>query len=128
MPSQQAHTRPTRPPVVPFQSLDGVASTGPGSELFLAQGFGEFSVQLVGTGTTEATVQLQAALVSSGITGTTDVWQQLGSNVTYSDTGNGAITLVSSTVPVTAVRLNVSAFTTGTSTATDALSGWVVVK
>lgn len=123
--SDQARLRPAQQ-VGALKSLDGAASTGLGTAFSLGGPYRHISVQLVATGgTTDATVQLQGALASSAEANSTAVWQQVGSNITYSDTGNGAITLVGSTVPINHVRLNVSALTTASSTGTDSLSGWI---
>lgn len=125
-----ANTRQTREAfkvVGPLKSLVAASAVGSGTAFSLGGGFNTFGVQLVGTGTTSATVALQGAIASSAEAGTTAVWKTLGSAVTFDSTLNGAITRSTSAVPVCHVRLRITAITTGTSTATDALSGWISV-
>ena len=113
--------------------LAGASAVGAGEAFNLGKPHTAFTVQLVGRGTTGATVKLQGALMSSGEAGSTAVWRQLGSDIAWDSTVGPKLTRVSAAagttalVGVTWVRLLVSAFTTGSSTVADSLSGWLGV-
>lgn len=125
--------RPAQQVVGSLKSLDGIASTGTGTIHSLGGAWEDFGVQLHGVGTTAATVKLEGAMVSSAEAGSTDVWQQIGSDIAWDSTAAPVLKRVSAArnstglVPVTHVRLRVSAFTTGTSTVADSLDGWIAV-
>ena len=113
--------------------MGAAAAAGAGRAFNLGKPHSNFTVQLVGTGTTAATVKLQGALMSSGEAGSTAVWRQIGADIAWDSTLGPKLTRVATAVTttgyvsVTWVRLLVSAFTTGSSTAADRLSGWIAV-
>ena len=130
----EARLRPDHRIVGTLKSLRGVAAAGVGRAFNLGTVHDAFTVQLVGRGTTAATVKLQGALMSSGEAASTAVWRQIGSDIAWDSTVGPKLVRVSGAATSTAlvsalwVRLTCSAFTTGTSTVADSLSGWIAAR
>ena len=117
-----------------LKSLSAASAAAVGRAFNLGSPKSEFTVQLVGRGTTGATVKLQGALMSSGEAGSTAVWRQIGSDIAWDSTVGPKLTRVSAAATSTGltaalwVRLNCTAFTTGSSTVADSLSGWIAAR